>query len=62
MTTTEKLYRIWNRRDEIGFGEDFDHEVLRKLCEEENVKESTYLKFAERKENEACVQQTLDLK
>lgn len=62
LTTTEALYRIWEKREEIGFGTDFDPEVLAKLCKEENVKEDTYLKFAERKEAEQFVQENLDLK
>ena len=61
MTPTERLYRVWNKRKEIGFGKDFDHEVLEKICQEEGVKVATYLTFAERKESESCVQETLDL-
>lgn len=63
MTTTEALYRIWEKREEIGFGTEFDPKVLERLCKEENVKEETYLKFAERKEAEQHFQQEeLDLK
>lgn len=62
MTTTESLYRIWKKRDEIGYGKDFDPEKLQKFCAEENIQEDTYLRFAERKESEKCVQQNLDLK
>lgn len=61
MTTTEALYRIWGRREEIGFGKEFNPEMLKKLCHEENIKEETYLRFAERKEAEECFQSRLEL-
>ena len=62
MTTTESLFRIWERREEIGFGKEFNPEILKKLCREENVQEETYLRFAERKESEKFEQKRLDLK